>query len=291
MHNGDELEHGIAEFRRPEGAPPPYEAVEEQGQRNQRGQIRRGGRQGYRARGTVGGRNRRGPQADNAFEDVRPIRGPIGEGLDGAARDVHQEIRRVWPRNDNDEVPLPEAGAGEDDEGRAHARNRAEVWYDLEDRVFGHLRRFTGGIQRFPETIASLEQKGHAYVGENHEHLTNDHPIYIADVVSRAAIRALAAGAQGRALLDMYGNETIMQEIDELNRGIASMTDPRKRVGWGWYALAGAAAAAGIGALVKGRTVVGTATLATAATAAASLLWKSKAPGINNAWKNAWRLP
>lgn len=287
MHNGDQFEHG-ERLRRPHDAPPPYEEMAQQGERNQRGEVRRGGRQGYHARGTVGGRNRRRHQAYYVPE-IEPE--PVGPGEDEREEGPRENVQAVRDQYHHEQIPNPEARDREDNERRVDENDRAEIWHDLEDRVFGHLRRFTGGIQRFPETIASLEQKGHAYVAEHLRNIEDDHPIHLAEVVSRAAIRALAAGAQGRALLDMYGNRTIMQEIDELNRGITSMTDPRRRVGWGWYAMAGVAAAAGIGAFAKGKTIVGTAILATAATATASLLWRSKAPSINNAWKNAWRLP
>lgn len=100
--------------------------------------------------------------------------------------------------------------------------------------------------------------------------------------------RAMVVGSLEAELLDIYGDPKLMEGINNYNEGIRDMIDPRLKVGWGWWALAGLGVVSGLAIAVKNRPA-GAALAAVSLAGAAQLFVAEHRKGLCHDWSRAWR--
>jgi len=167
-----------------------------------------------------------------------------------------------------------------------------EVWPDVEERLLGHLRSFTHGSTRTPDTAASLMQKAMAFLKQHEEHLgPYQHPRAMASIAGHCVNRAMMVGAVEQELVHLYGDRGEMKRIRDYNEAVTSMCAPREGVGWAWWATAGLAMGVGALAMLGDRRVAGLTLLTASAAATSWLTWRQHKPTIASNWQKAWRLP
>lgn len=241
--------------------------------------------QGSIRRGSTAGRNRRGrggnvptdrTETRRTFTNTRQV--PLG---------VHA------PQSDQ---ASQSTGIGSVLQASAEQRQvdaEEEVWPDVDRRLVGHLRFFTHGVRRTPDTIASLMQKASAWLRDNRHRIgLYDHPGAGFDLAARCCDEAFTIEERGRAQLDMYGDRDTMQLVADYNEGVTNMIDPRdKSVGWGWWALTGLGVAASLATLGVGHRAFGLTALSACAGISVGLAVIGNEDRLKNAWTDAWRLP
>jgi hypothetical protein len=243
----------------------------------------------YHARGTrrgsTGGRNRHGTGANVPID--RP---EINRSLPNL-RQVHRGVQSAEGREVSQPTRPRSTLQAHIDQGAIEAQNA--VWPDVDRRLVGHLRFFTHGVRRTPDTIASLMQKASAWLRDNKDRIgVYDHPGAGFNIAARCCDEAFTIEERGQAQLDMYGDRDTMRLVADYNQGVTNMTDPRdKSVGWGWWALTGLGAAASLAALGVGKRAFGLTALTTCAVVGAGLAVIGNRDRLKNGWADAWRLP
>lgn len=255
-------------------APPTYAQATGVGEgREAEGQRIRN--RGGTSRGSVAGRNRRrgGRHGHN-----RP-------GNDAPRAD--RRVVQVGPTRDPLQVLV-----GDDPPRESTGDHSPDVWADVEERLLGHLRLFTHGVVRSPETPASLMQKAAAWLRANEVHLgAFAHPRAQGAIAARCVNRAMIVGRLEEELLDVYGNPAHMERIGDYNAAIRDMVDRRQRVGPGWWSLVGAGLVGGLGLMLGINRSVGLAATASAATVGAFVAYTDARPQIEYRWGRTWRWP
>lgn len=98
----------------------------------------------------------------------------------------------------------------------------------------------------------------------------------------------MIVGSLEAELLDVYGDPGLMEAVQDQNEGLENMSDPRQKVGWGWWALGAVGMVASLGVAIK-RPVLGTAMIAVTATNLVHLGVRRVGKGLPHAWSRAWR--